>query len=106
MAKIENAAISDLDGIPPVPKKRGRPSTGRAKSNSERQRAYRESIRDSVTKSFWSPVSSTTSVSVLLLRLSDAVKRLDDVSEEYREGAQWSFDTVIAELNKRYSNVK
>jgi hypothetical protein len=105
MAKIENAAIAELDGIPPLPKKRGRPSTGKAKSNSERQRAYRATLRESFINSYGVVTSSSTSVPVLLMRLADAVKRLDDPSEEYREGAQWSFATVMSELNKRYSNV-
>lgn len=56
MAKIENASISDLPNIPPVPKKRGRPSTGNAKSNAIRQRNFRASLKTDMYElddSFW-----------------------------------------------------
>lgn len=31
----------ELEGMPPLPKKRGRPTTGTAQSNAERQAAFR-----------------------------------------------------------------
>jgi len=42
MAKIENAAIGELDGIPEIPKKRGRPVTGKAATNAQRQAEFRQ----------------------------------------------------------------
>lgn len=45
MAKIENAAIGELDGIPSLPKKRGRPATGKALTNAERQARFQRDKR-------------------------------------------------------------
>lgn len=35
----------ELPGIPPIPKKRGRPVTGKAKSNAQRQAEFRQGKR-------------------------------------------------------------
>jgi hypothetical protein len=42
MAKLDTQT-AELPGLPPLPKKRGRPSTGNALTNAERQARYRAS---------------------------------------------------------------
>lgn len=39
--KLDNTTL-ELAGLPPVPKKRGRPSTGKALTNAQKQAAHRE----------------------------------------------------------------
>lgn len=104
MAKIENAAISELAGIPSIPKKRGRPSTGKALSNADRQSAFRNKKRLAVA-SLDSVNFDSAPDDILLMRLADAIKRTKDSDPESSDTGRWLFDLVIVELKKRYSNV-
>lgn len=42
---VQNFDNLELPGVPPVPKKRGRPVTGQARSNSTRQSNYRNKLK-------------------------------------------------------------
>jgi hypothetical protein len=98
--------MQELPAMPPTPKKRGRPSTGTARSNAQRQSAFRLEKRIAVAScdicNF--PVAPD---SVLLARLKESIKSINSagLSAEDIDTARYVFDKLIAELNKRYSNV-
>ena len=90
----------ELPGIPPIPKKRGRPISLTSKSNAERQRDFRIAFKDKVTRAINSHASLVSSSSaVLVATLADAVRLAGSDSV-------FSFDisTILDELKKRYSN--
>ena len=90
----------ELPGIPPLPKKRGRPFSLTAKSNAERQRDFRIAFKNKVQRAITSHALLVSSSSaVLVATLSDAVRLAGSDSV-------FSPDicTILDELKKRYSN--
>lgn len=98
--------IQDLPAISIVPKKRGRPATGTARTNAQRQRLFRLAKRIAVSScdvcDF--PVVSD---SVLLARLIESIKSINSVvlSVEDIDTSRYVFSKLMAELNNRYGNV-
>lgn len=84
-----------LPGLPPVPKKRGRPSTGKAMSAAERKRQSRERMRDRQ----WEQLSSLSN-SQLLEAMVMAIARLK--TTEFPDSASWWAGKVAAEIAKRF----
>lgn len=84
-----------LPGLPPVPKKRGRPSTGKAMSAAERKRQSRERMRDRQ----WEQLSSLSN-SQLLEAMAMAIARLK--TTEFPDSASWWAGKVAAEIARRF----
>lgn len=58
MAKLDNQT-SELPGLPPLPKKRGRPATGKAKTAAQRMREFRDRtqrLKDNLTRTVESAI--------------------------------------------------
>lgn len=89
--------------LPDLPKRRGRPSTGFAKSNATRQALHQAKKRVEVTDAIGN--ESTASSSALLLLLAHSVKSVDK-SRDLESPAAHSLRRVLAELNNRYNNEK
>lgn len=85
-----------LPGLPPVPKKRGRPSTGKAKSAAQRKRDSRERARDLHVENY-----KALSDSQLCEAIARQVSAIGKRDPEYLDSQKWHYDRLIAELNSR-----
>jgi len=81
-------------------KKRGRPSTGNAMTNAQRQKAYRQRLRSQLYEI--DPKEITSRVT-LVKQLAQALEVLDKPDYPYREGAEWSAANLVAEIVTRYN---
>ena len=105
MKKEINVVSSDnfeLPGIPSLPKKRGRPVTGNAKTNAQRQKAYRRSVQVKIMCAADSDDTLSNSSNLILVSaLTDYIR----VSAGDVNSMNFSINRVLDELKKRYSNV-
>lgn len=105
MAKDNSVTVTQIDelpGIPAAPKKRGRPATGNAKSNAQRQAAHRRRVSRKVIESIGSE-SDADSIT-LAARVAQYVKALEAGTDS--PGALHCLRAALAELNARYCNAK
>lgn len=99
-AELYFSAQAELPGLPPVPKKRGRPVTGKAKTAAERKRESRQrAIRGEVEnyKSF--------SNYQLCEAITRQVARIAEKDPEFLDSQKWHYDRLIAELNSRVAAI-
>lgn len=91
---------ADLPGLPPVPKKRGRPVTGKAKTAAERKRESRErAIRGEVEN------YKTFSNYQLCEAITRQVARIAEKDPEFLDSQKWHYDRLIAELSSRVAAI-
>jgi len=95
MKQAEDTKTAELPGL----KKRGRPSTGNAMTNAQRQQAYRRRQQHERYRADASEVSRVT----LIQQLNDALMSLDNPEYPYREGAEYTAQQVIGEIVTRYA---
>jgi len=62
--------------LPGIPKKRGRPSTGKAKSNAQRQAAFRKSLAVSASDAILKPADASVPALLKLLKQSIVTLKL------------------------------
>lgn len=84
-----------LPGLPPVPKKRGRPATGKAKSDAERKRESRRRAREHQVENYTS--LTDTQLCEAIARQVAYLKSPD----MDKETSRWHYDRLISELNSR-----
>lgn len=85
-----------LPGLPPVPKKRGRPSTGKALTPAQRKQLSRERARDRHLENY-----KALSDSQLCEAIARQVSAINKRDPEYLDSQKWHYDRLIAELNSR-----
>lgn len=99
-AELYFSAQAELPGLPPVPKKRGRPVTGKAKTAAERKRESRErAIRGEVDN------YKTFSNYQLCEAITRQVARIAEKDPEFLDSQKWHYDRLIAELNSRVAAI-
>lgn len=106
MTKSMNVTVTEnleLPGISSIPKKRGRPPTGTAKSNAVRQAAFRRNRRAAVSLAIGETLKNpwTASTSVLLDTLREVTVWQDAGEGDYRK----TILDLVQVLTSRYSNV-
>lgn len=96
MKQAEDTKTTELPGL----RRRGRPPTGTAMTNAERQKAYRERLAEERYSTKPAEVSRVT----LMRQLADAFDQLDKKSgdEDMNEGAAYMAEGIVAELVTRY----
>lgn len=90
-----------LPGIPPVPAKRGRPSSGKSLTDAQRKRISRQKARERQVQDYKTLTDS---------QLCEAVSREIATIKRYpvgedKDNAKWHYNRLILELNVRVSKL-
>lgn len=93
MKQPEDTKTAELPGL----RRRGRPSTGTAMTNAERQRAYRQRLAAQRYETDPGELSRVT----LIDQLAAALRAIDS-QDEFAEGAERVAEDLLSEIVTRY----